>query len=203
VQREQLDILDGLVDIQEPDLARRFCQERAAARAELRLGQSRSGEARQQSPDHDRAGIGGIGEILGPHRLAVADRKRGERVNCDGETRTRWHDRLRKCVGVIITLLRACQSALPTQFGHVITMTKQGKIQQLAWHLLPAVRRGTGAPDYEIKTTHHQLVDPIWEAVEECFADWRVSGPKPPETIVSRLVAEALERVSGRENRIR
>jgi len=47
-----------------------------------------------------------------------------------------------------------------------------------------------------VTTTRQHLVDSIWEAVDERFSDWRVSGPAPPETVVFHLVAEILARVS-------
>jgi hypothetical protein len=61
---------------------------------------------------------------------------------------------------------------------------------------VPGDSSGAGAPDYVIKKTHHQPVDSIWQDAEECFADWRVSGPRPPETVVFHLVGEELARVS-------
>jgi hypothetical protein len=55
---------------------------------------------------------------------------------------------------------------------------------------------GTGKSENQIITTRQQVVDSIYRAVDSCFDDWHVSGPKPPEIIVSRLVAEVLEGVS-------
>jgi hypothetical protein len=79
----------------------------------------------------------------------------------------------------------------------IITLTKQGTMSSSE-----AAPQGDGAPaNYEIVTTRQNLVDSIHEAIEECFSDWRVSGPRPPGITVSYLVAEVLERVSRQENR--
>lgn len=59
---------------------------------------------------------------------------------------------------------------------------------------------GAGAPDTGIVTTRQTLVDLIHQAADSYFDDWRVSGPRPPGMIVSRLIAEVLEHVSPREN---
>jgi hypothetical protein len=61
-----------------------------------------------------------------------------------------------------------------------------------------AAPQGDGAPDSdsEIVTTRQALVDSIHEALDECFNDWRVSGPRPPGIVVSRLISLTLERVS-------
>jgi hypothetical protein len=65
-----------------------------------------------------------------------------------------------------------------------------------------AAKSGIGAPEAdEIVTTRQALVVSTPQAVGACFDDWRVSGLKPPGTIVSRLIAEVLERVSRHEIR--
>jgi hypothetical protein len=51
-----------------------------------------------------------------------------------------------------------------------------------------AAKSGIGAPEAdEIVTTRQALVVSTPQAVGACFDDWRVSGLKPPGTIVSRL----------------
>ncbi len=53
-----------------------------------------------------------------------------------------------------------------------------------------------GVPD-QIITTRAALAAAMRAAIDEYFSEPRVSGPKPRETGVCRIIAETIDRVSG------
>jgi len=87
-------IVDCAIDVEQRDLARLAREQRAAARAELRRGEPRRREHRQQPADQRRIRVHAARDDVGRQRHAFLHRQQGEHVNGKREAAAGIHSTL-------------------------------------------------------------------------------------------------------------